>query len=182
MSIPVPPPVAGHGDPDADAATVVAALADVATIAAVPNGVVDAFYLLQNAEALYQTRLRDRLGLRTNELCAMQYIYRLETLGQDVRALDVTRNLGVTSGATSVILSHLVARGYLTRTINPKDGRGKLLHLSEEAASAVSHALDDSRSDLSQIVSGLTLTDSERVVTLLAAVTKALEQRGHPAQ
>ena len=27
----------------------------------VSNGVVDAFYLLQNAEALYQSRLRDRL-------------------------------------------------------------------------------------------------------------------------
>lgn len=179
MSIPVPPPAAVLGDPDAAAPPVVP-LAVVATIAAVPHAVVDAFYLLQNAEALYQTRLRDRLGLRSNELCAMQYIYRLETLGQDVRALDVTRNLGVTSGATSVILAHLVARGYLTRTINPKDGRGKLLHLSEEAASAVSHALDDSHSDLSQIVAGLTLKDSEQLVSLLSAVTKTLEQSGQP--
>ena len=167
-------------DPDLADDGPVAAVAAVATVAAVSNGVVDAFYLLQNAEALYQTRLRDRLRLRSNELCAMQYIYRLETLGQDVRALDVTRNLGVTSGATSVILSHLVERGYLTRTINPKDGRGKLLHLSDEAATAVSHALNDSRSDLSQIVSGLTIRDSERVVDLLAAVTKSIESSGHP--
>jgi DNA-binding MarR family transcriptional regulator len=155
--------------------------ADVPDVAgpAVPNGVVDAFYLLQNAEALYQSRLRDRLQLGANELAAMRYINRLQTLGRDVRAMDVTQSLGVTSGATSVILSHLVERGYLTRTVNPRDGRGKLLHLTEAARIAVSHTLDDDESDLSQLVSGLSIQDSERVVGLLAAVTSVLEQSGH---
>jgi len=144
--------------------------------AAAPNGVVDAFYLLQNAEALYQSRLRDRLGLGANELGAMQVIARLTTLGLDARAMDVSRSLGVTSGATSVILSHLIVRGYLTRTANPKDGRGKLLHLTEEATTAVSHNLHDHQSDLSLLVSGLSTRESKRVVVLLTAVTSSLDQ------
>jgi DNA-binding MarR family transcriptional regulator len=160
-------------------ADVPAPSADGPAVAVVPVGVVDAFYLLQNAEALYQSRLRDRLQLGANELGAMRYINRLQTLGQDVRAMDVSRSLGLTSGATSVILAHLVARGYLTRTSNPRDGRGKLLHLTKEATIAVSHTLDDSESDLSRIVSGLSVRDATRVVRLLAAVTSSLERNGH---
>ncbi|TFD90634.1 MarR family transcriptional regulator [Cryobacterium lactosi] len=146
----------------------------------VNNGVVDAFYLLQNAEALYQSRLRDRLQLGANELGAMLVISRLATLGLDARALDISRSLGVTSGATSVILGHLIARGYLTRTANPRDGRGKLLHLTEEATTTVRHSLDDSQSDLSLLVSGLSTRESKRVVVLLTAVTSSLDRSGHP--
>jgi len=144
----------------------------------VNNGVVDAFYLLQNAEALYQSRLRDRLRLGANELGAMQLISRLVTLGCDARAIDISRSLGLTSGATSVILGHLIARGYLTRTANPRDGRGKLLHLTDEATAMVSHSLDDSRSDLSLLVSGLSVRESKRMVVLLTAVTSSLERSG----
>jgi DNA-binding MarR family transcriptional regulator len=146
-----------------------------------PNGVIDAFYLLQNAEALYQSRLRERLHIGANELGALQFISRLAVLGQDVRALDVAQSLGVTSGATSAILSHLVKLGYLTRTANPRDGRGKLLHLSPEAARAVSYTLDDSQSVLSLLVSGMSLREAKRIVVLLTAVTSSLDSGGHPA-
>lgn len=166
-------------EPDGSAVLVPAVPAP-ATPAPATNGVVDAFYRLQNAEALYQSRLRDRLDLGANELGAMQVISRLATLGCDARALDIARSLGVTSGATSVILAHLVARGYLTRTANPRDGRGKLLHLTDEATTIVSHSLDNSRSDLSRLVSGMSPRESKRVVVLLTAVTSSLDQSGHP--
>lgn len=149
--------------------------------APVPNGVIDAFYLLQNAEALHQSRLRERLNIGANELGALQFISRLAILGRDVRALDVAHSLGVTSGATSVILSHLVKLGYLTRTANPRDGRGKLLHLSPAATSAVSHTLDDSQSVLSLLVSGMSLREAKRIVVLLTAVTSALDDGACPA-
>jgi len=168
----------------ADPANSVLVAPDPATVLPVAqpasNGVVDAFYLLQNAEALYQSRLRDRLHLGANELGAMQVISRLATLGFDARALDISRSLGVTSGATSVILGHLITRGYLTRTANPRDGRGKLLHLTDEATAIVSHSLDDSQSDLSLLVSGMSSRESKRVVVLLTAVTSSLDRSGHP--
>lgn len=154
---------------------------DVGT-AAMANGVVDALYVLQNAEALYQCRLREQLHLGANELGAIQYIHRMESLGHDARAMDVTRSLGLSDGATSIIVSHLVARGFLTRTANPRDGRGKLLHLTDEATKMVSHHMDDAESDLSRLVSMLSFRDAKRVVEFLTAVTTSLNhiEPAHP--
>lgn len=161
--------------PDADVGQV--ALPVSATLT---NGVVDALYVLQNAEALYQGRLREQLHLGANELGAIQYIRRMAALGHDARALDVTRSLGVSDGATSVIVSRLVTRGYLTRTANPRDGRGKLLYLTAEATRIFGHNLDDDTSDLSLLVSTLSQRDARRIVGFLTAMTTSLDSSGDP--
>lgn len=167
----------GDANTNADTAT---APADAAP-PRLPNGVVDALYKLQNAEALHESRLRERLHIGASELSALRLISRLTVLGQDARSVDIAQSLGVTSGAASGIVAHLIARGYLTRTANPRDGRGSLLHLTPAASSSMSGALDDSQSVLSQLVSGLSLREARRLVLLLTAVTSSLDAASPPA-
>jgi len=145
-----------------------------------PDLVVEAIYHLQNAETLYQSRLCERLHLRANEVATLQFLLRMDALGLEVRALDVSRNLGVTSGATSAILSHLVERGYLTRTINPRDGRGQFLHPTPAATSAFALAIGDSQIELRRLFSQLSSRESKRVIVLLSAVTTSLGESALP--
>jgi len=49
----------------------------------------------------------------------------------DATVLDVAEHLGVTKQAASQLVEQLVRRGYLTRDRDPRDGRARLLTLTE---------------------------------------------------
>lgn len=133
--------------------------------------VIDAIYALQDAEALFRARLRSKLGIAASELAAVQYLSRLETRRLSARPTDVAAHLGVTSGAASIIVARLVARGYVVRKTNPRDGRGQHLQLTAAVHRAVDRATGgDSLGALGGVV-GLSERESRRVVSLLAGVT-----------
>lgn len=143
-----------------------------------PDGVMVALSALQTADALLRWRLRDHLTLRANEILALEYVMRLDRLQQPVRATDVANALGVSRGASSIILARLVERGYLTRTSNPRDGRGHHLHLTEAASRDVAEAVGDSRHEIDALVSGLSARESKRITALLIAITGTLDRGG----
>ncbi|MBF4577911.1 MarR family winged helix-turn-helix transcriptional regulator [Frondihabitans sp. VKM Ac-2883] len=142
---------------------------------------VEAMSALQTAEALLRWRLRDLFDLRANEMVALEYLARLEHLGQPVRVLDVARVLGVTNGAGTIIVACLMERGLVTRTENPRDGRSKLLQLTPKAATAFADALGGSRMDLRILLAGLSLRERKRLIVLLTAVTDSLNRSGFAA-
>ncbi|TAJ46651.1 MAG: MarR family transcriptional regulator [Herbiconiux sp.] len=143
-----------------------------------PIELLEAMSGLQTADALLRWRMRDRLQLKANEIVAIEYLARLLNIGQPVRALDLARALGVTNSATSVIVASLMKRGFLTRSDNPRDGRGHLLHLTPEAMTAIADSLGDSRAELRELLAGLSSRESKRVVVLLHAITDSLNHGG----
>jgi DNA-binding MarR family transcriptional regulator len=144
--------------------------------------VLEALSALQTSEALLRRRMRNRLGLRANEIIALEFIARLESLGQPVRALDIARNLGVTNGASSLIVARMIERGFVSRTENPRDGRGHHLHLTPDALSQMADALGESRHEVRSMLSGLSERESKRIVSLLSAVAGCFDRSGrHPA-
>jgi len=145
---------------------------------ATPIELLEAMSGLQTADALLRWRVRDRLHLKANEVFAIEYLARVLHLGQPVRALDVAHALGVTSSATSVIVAGLMKRGFLTRSGNPRDGRGHLLHLTVEATDAIAVTLGDSRTELRTLLAGLSPRESKRVIVLLNAMTDSLNHGG----
>lgn len=133
--------------------------------------VLAAIYALQDAEAQFRSRLRTILGLRPSELGAVQFIARRETIGSPAHPTDIARHLGLTTGAASIILNHLAEQGFITRHLNPADGRGQIIRLTETVQDAMRQAAGGG--ELGALGQILTLSDREsrRVVTLLSNVT-----------
>lgn len=143
------------------------------------GSIIGALYALQDAEALFRGRMRDHLGIGSNDLGAIQYLARLENVGRDARPRDVTETLGVTSAATTILLTRLVRRGFVTRHPDPQDGRGQLLRLTAEVRSRMAAALGDSQAALALRLAAIGPREAKRVVDLLAVVTDSLN-RGVP--
>lgn len=143
-----------------------------------PLALLEAMSALQTADSLLRWRLRDRLQLRANEIMALEYLSRLQHLGQPVRALDVARVLGVTNGASSIIVARLMERGFVTRTENPRDGRGHLLRLTPAAVAALLDGVGGSRVDVRRLLAGLSPRESKRIIVLLTAMTASLDLGG----
>ena len=142
--------------------------------------VLDAVYALQEAEALFRSRLRSVLGLGPNELSAVRLIARLETVGGAAHPSDVARHLGLSSGGASTIVTRLVGHGAVTRHLDPADGRGQVLRLTPSARDGIRDA--GGGGELGALGQILTLSDreSERVVTLLSTVTAGFEGGARP--
>lgn len=124
--------------------------------------------------------MRKRLHLGVNELLAVQLISRLQQQGREVRPVDVTLSLGVTSAATSIILTRLVARGYVTRHSNPDDGRRQYLRLTDELNIAVAKAIGKSQVATHDELGGLTAGESRLVLLLLGSVARSYDSGALP--
>lgn len=146
--------------------------------AVTPIELLEAMSDLQTADANLRWRMRDLLQLKANEILAVEYLLRMLGVSQPVRALDLARALGVTSGAASIIVAGLIKRGFLTRSENPRDGRGHHLHLTPEATSAIDATIGDSRDEMRTLLAGLSPRESKRVIVLLNAMTDSLDHGG----
>lgn len=151
----------------------------LATRAAVtPQALLHAVSAVQTADARLRYRLRDRLDLQASEIMAVELLERLDAIGQPVRSVDLSRALGITNGAASMIVARLIRRGFVHRTANPLDGREHHLHLTTDAVDAMAEAIGDSRHDLQTLLSELSPREAKRVVVLLTAMADSLDGGG----
>lgn len=146
----------------------------------ISSDVIDALHALQSAESQFRGRMRQRLHLGANELLAVQLISRLQRQGLEVRPDDVTAALGVTSAATSIILTRLVDRHFVTRHSNPHDGRRQYLRLTEELNTAMAKAIGKSQVAALDKLAGLTAVESGLVMMLLGSVTDSYDAGALP--
>lgn len=133
--------------------------------------VLAAIYEMQDAEALYRARLRRRLSVSASELATVQYLARLGSRGLEARVIDVAAHLGVTTGAASIIVTRLAARGYITKRPDPRDGRGQHLDLTRVVRDAVASAAGSGSLIAMTRVAAFSDRESRRMVALLSGVT-----------
>lgn len=69
--------------------------------------------------------------------------------GTQATTADLAAHLGVTKQAAAQLVDYLVARGYLRREADPRDGRAKLLVLTERGE-ACTAAADQAATDVVQ--------------------------------
>lgn len=75
--------------------------------------------------------MAEAAGLNTTDLMALYFIRNGEGA---VSPKQLSENLGLTSGATAILLNRLEQRGLIARTPHPKDRRAVLLSLGAQAA------------------------------------------------
>ncbi|PZS29537.1 MAG: MarR family transcriptional regulator [Pseudonocardiales bacterium] len=60
--------------------------------------------------------------------------------GTQATTADLAAHLGITKQAAAQLVDHLLQRGYLTREADPRDGRAKLLVLTERGRACTTAA------------------------------------------
>jgi DNA-binding MarR family transcriptional regulator len=80
---------------------------------------------------------------------------------------DVAEHLGVTKQAASALVEQLVRRGYLTREAHPRDGRSRVLRLTERGW-ACTRAAEQAAADTTEAWSQL--LDADAMATLHATL------------
>ena len=138
--------------------------------------VLEAISDLQDSEALYRSRLRGILDLGSNELAAAQFLSRRSAHGRMARAVDITKSLGITSSATSVIVTRLVGRGFVSRNADPRDRRGQTLKPTDTLVTALAKAIGKSRAEPEQVLSRMSGREAKRIIMLLGAVSDSLDR------
>lgn len=131
--------------------------------------------LLRNADAAFALRLRRHLKVSGNEFAALTLIEHCEDLGDFAHVKDVSSSLGVTSAAATVIVDRLVTQGHISRTIDPSDGRSRLLRVTAETRTLLRTATQRTSDALAALAATVSPRDAARVVKLVQKTTAILE-------
>lgn len=103
---------------------------------------------LASEMAQVQRALAEQAGLNGTDLMALYFIRR----GGEVTPKGLAEHLGLTTGATAIMLNRLEARRLITRSPHPTDRRGVLLSLGADANKAGFASLRDKLQGLNSSV------------------------------
>jgi DNA-binding MarR family transcriptional regulator len=84
---------------------------------------------------------------------------------------QLAAHLGITKQATGELVDYLVERGYLTRTLDPRDGRARLLVLTEQGIACTRAAQQAATFTVDAWSEQLTPPQQADFHTALAAIT-----------
>ncbi|ROQ30917.1 DNA-binding MarR family transcriptional regulator [Frondihabitans sp. PhB188] len=136
--------------------------------------------VLRDADTRLTRRLEDLLKLGPTDLAALQHINTRNDENAPIRAADVSALLGITSAATTFLVSRLLKAGHLSREPDPTDKRAHTLHLSAETKAILDTATEPTRDELGAILGALSRRETIRANTLLTDITAAVNH-GAPA-
>lgn len=151
----------------------------VVEVSVEPSRIVTELFRLQDAEALFECRVRDIFGLRATDYAAIRYVAREESFGRTPRSRDLTLVLGITHPATSNLVDRLVDAGHLTRHPDPADGRGRTVHLTPDTRDLFDTANRDTWNTVQHALTTLSNRDQKKVADLFASIATALNHGGH---
>lgn len=99
--------------------------------------------------------------------------------GGDATVVEVAEHLGVTKQAASQLVEQLVQRGYVTREADPRDGRSRLLRLTEHGR-ACTRAAEQAAAETAEVWSRQLGADTMAILNT-ALQTVVLPGRLRPA-
>ena len=123
-----------------------------------------------DAQRQLEQELRTGFGTNNTDFRALLLVFRLRRRGRAVRPGDLTRGLGISSGATSQIIGRLTTAGLMERAPDPTDARAGALTLSAGASDRLAAATRSVRSDLDAIVGSMGEAEEARLIALLEQV------------
>lgn len=136
----------------------------------------DAMQRAHDSQTLFRGRLRVRLGIGATDLSAMQFIIRAEGRGAPARARDLTRMLGVTSAAASVIIDRLEHADLVERRADAGDRRSRTLALTDSGRISVHEIIGPTLVELDALLGALSAEQATCVSDLATAVTELLDR------
>ncbi|AZZ49892.1 hypothetical protein C5E02_12115 [Rathayibacter rathayi] len=135
---------------------------------------------LRTAERDYDGRVERRLGVGATDLAALRLVGGGERRNEVVRAVDLAAALSITTAAVSLLVDRLVRAGYVDRTPDPSDGRGRILCLTERARKAIVGTDDPTYDQIRAMVSRVPEAEAATVATLLDGLSRILEGQPPP--
>lgn len=129
---------------------------------------------LRDADTRLTRRLETLLQLGPNDLAALQHVHEQEDAATTVKAAHLSVLLGVTSAATTLLVSRLVKAGHLTRSPDLVDRRAHTLHLTTTTRNALTEATRPTRTEIDTLLETLTTREEQRATALLTGFTDAL--------
>lgn len=149
--------------------------------AAPVRAVLHAFEAYEVAEADLQERLQRLLGIGPNDLVALRFIRSRELEGDPARPRDVEIRLRTSSAGATAITNRLKAAGLIDKPAHAHDRRARVLTLTAEGRRRLTAALGDSPQAVDGLLGSVSVTDAERLASLLQALTRIVEATGRGA-
>ena len=97
---------------------------------------------------------------------------------RNVTSRLVGAHLNITSASVVTLVERLVSTGYLTREVDPRDRRARILHATEAARVMVGSGLQNQVNALLSAAGAFSEDELETVERYLRAVTEALGYSG----
>jgi DNA-binding MarR family transcriptional regulator len=121
--------------------------------------------------------MAEEAGLNTTDLMALYFIRNNE--GQVTPKL-LSENLGLTSGATTILLNRLEERDFITRAPHPTDRRAVLLSLGEAAKSnGIMNLRKHLRAANAEVIDSLSQEEAVIVRSFLARTLESTRKALH---
>lgn len=101
----------------------------------------------------------------------------LRRAGGPMRPSELTKSLFLTSGGTSNVLQRLTTAGYVARSTNPDDARGRWVHLTPAGESITDKAMATSTRVHEHLLSGIPDRTIRAAADALREITTTTDHR-----
>lgn len=127
------------------------------------------------------------VSIRQSMRQLVQYSHESGLSMQQIRALfrihecqrgvtDIGDHLGVTKAAASQMLDKMVEQGFITRTEDPQDRRGKHITLTEKGQLAMQKSLEARHGWLTQLADKFSIKEKEEISHALSILVEKARQ------
>ncbi len=126
-------------------------------------------------------------GLPTSDANALGQIIWADEARRPLSPADVARQLGMTSGATTVLLNRLESAGHIRRSREQADRRRVTLRPEPDARDAARAFLSEAGAEVAQVLKASSTSELQVVAAFLGRLTEASVQgtarlRGRPVR
>lgn len=146
--------------------------------AALPFGASPLAFALRHllaASADTRPALAQRMGLSLTETWAVEHL-----MAEPMGPVDLSRRLGITSAAATVLVRRLEQTGHVARAPHATDRRRVVLHPTASAQQSVAHALGPLLGGLEEAAAGLSDEQREMVAQYLERAAQVVEAFTRP--
>lgn len=130
---------------------------------------------MQNTFTLRKESASDQGLLWSPPEFCISLIGSAERRDEVVRAVDLAAALSVTTAAVSLLVDRLARAGYVDRTRDPSDGRGRILCLTKRAQQAIVDTDDPTYEQIRTRVAGVPEPEATSVAARREGLSAILE-------
>jgi DNA-binding MarR family transcriptional regulator len=139
------------------------------------DDLIERFWDLVNAADELGRHLARALGLHVTDATAVVEVLRAEDAGDPLTPVRLAGKIGLTSGATSLLLNRLEEAGYVDRRRGHADRRRVTLHVTEAVHEPLKAFQDPVREDFQRVLASRSSTDLDVVEGVLDALRDAVD-------
>lgn len=137
---------------------------------------------LRTEERGYDARVERRLGIGPTDLAALRLIGAGAGRDEIVRAVDLAGAIGLTTAAVSILVDRLSRAGYVDRVLDPSDGRGRILCLTDRAEAALQETDERVYGEVRTLTETVSGAESLRFAEVLDGLSQIFEDGPQPRE